>query len=59
MGLSIYLMVFVGESIGEWLKIRPLSFFAIAVLCIVIAHEIAVSNLKTEDRAGEPSAQNR
>ncbi len=45
-GLAAYLIVFVGESLGDWISDRPPGFFAVIIIGLVVANRIRLWNAK-------------
>ncbi len=56
-GLAAYLIVFVGESIGDWLSDRPPGLFAAIIIGLVVANRIRLRIAKKRELAarGESS----
>ena len=52
-GLAAYLIVFVGESLGDWISNRPPGFFAAIIVGFVIANRIRIRIAKKRELAAQ------
>ncbi len=52
-GLAAYLIVFVGESLGDWISDRPPGFFAVIIIGLVVANRIRLWNAKKKKRIAD------